>query len=233
MLKKLSVSFSLFLATQAVVPTALAYEGDPFESVNRQIHDFNLTVDDYVLKPLAKGYDYITPDVAQKAVSNFFNNLFYPTVIANQFLQGKPDEGMQGVTRFTMNTLIGIGGLIDVAHSAGLKAKNEDFGQTFSLWGMPRGPFIVLPFLGPSTPTDTLGEVAGTFSTPAYYIDHNSEWYAAAGLYIVDERAAYLGIDDIQNNDNYAFMRDAYLQRRNYLIADGEVNESDPFLEDW
>lgn len=207
---------------------------DPWERYNRAMHSFNDTVDRAVLKPVAKGYRAITPDPVEHGVTNFFNNLAYPLVILNQFLQADFGEGAHDTGRFLFNTIFGLGGIFDLATGVGLEAHNEDFGQTLAVWGIPDGPYLVLPFLGPSTVRDTVGTYGDSEADPMFdYLDEPEKYYAL-GLRIVDLRAQLLDFDSQLEStyDPYAFMRDAYLQRREYLIHDGNPPRSDDYYDD-
>lgn len=205
---------------------------DPLEGVNRKIYGFNETVDKYVLKPVAQGYRFVTPNGVEDRVHNFFVNLFYPTVFVNSFLQGKHDEGFQGLNRFVFNSTLGLGGVHDVASEMGLKPREEDFGQTFAKWGFGSGPYIVVPILGGYTMRDGLGDVAAIPINPGYWVKDSD---IKLGLMIgvtIDRSAQLLEARDLVTGDKYLFTRDSYLQRRRHLIADGEAQEEDPFLND-
>lgn len=205
---------------------------DPLEPINRKIYSFNNFFDRWLLKPVAEGYVLVVPTPARSGVSNFFDNLLYPTVIINQFLQGKGKAGSRDMARFLTNTTLGVGGLFDVASRWGLDKHDEDFGQTFAVWGMPSGPYLVLPFLGPSTPQGALGDLAGIYTYPATYLDDDTLRWSFFGLRTVDFRARLLKSEEMLTGDRYLFIRDAYLQRRQFLIRDGEPQETDPFLDD-
>lgn len=206
---------------------------DPLEPMNRKVHSFNNFFDRWLLKPVAKGYVVVVPKPARSGVSNFLDNLLYPTVIINQFLQGKGKTGGRDTARFLTNTTLGIGGLFDVASRWGLDKHDEDFGQTFAVWGLPSGPYLVLPFFGPSTPSNAVGDVIGLYYTypPTYLNDDTLRW-SLFGLRVVDSRARLLTSEKMVTGDRYLFIRDAYLQRRQFLIRDGEPQETDPFLDD-
>lgn len=205
---------------------------DPLEGMNRAVHGFNEVVDKAVFKPLAQGYRFIAPDFVEEGVSNFFDNLFYPTTIINQFLQGKFETGVQDFTRFALNTTLGIGGLFDVASQGGLKEHKEDFGQTFGVWGMGTGPYLVLPFWGPSNVRDGVGSVAGLYTNPIHYVEDDTAKYSLLAMSIIDTRAEMLKAEELITGDKYLFMRDAYLQRRQFMVNDKKVEEHDPFLDE-
>lgn len=204
---------------------------DPLEPVNRDIFTFNDAVDRWVLKPVAKGYDKITPQPVQKGIGNVFNNLTTPGIALNQFLQGKPREGLGDLSRFLVNTTLGIGGIMDVAAKHGLPRDEEDFGQTFEVWGFGRGPFLMLPFRGPATTSHAVGMVFDAFTNPLLLVSPGRDRAALVVLNVIDIRADLLSAEELISGDRYLFIRDAYLQRREYLVNDGEVEE-DPFLDD-
>jgi phospholipid-binding lipoprotein MlaA len=203
---------------------------DPLEGVNRKIQTFNDTADRWVLKPLAKGYTKVVPKVARRGVSNFFTNLTYPVVMLNQFLQGKWRAGFSDTGRFLLNTTLGLGGLLDPATAAGLDQHEEDFGQTFARWGMGSGPYLVVPFMGPATVRDGGGSIVGAFMYAPRYSDNVPLRNSLTGLMVLDTRAGLLSAEELISGDRYSFLRDAYLQRREYLIHDGKVEDS--FLDD-
>jgi phospholipid-binding lipoprotein MlaA len=224
----LAVAFAL--AASAV---SAAEPSDPLQGLNRKVFAFNQFADRWVLKPVAKGYKAITPHIVRRGVGNFFSNLTYPLVAVNQVLQGKFRLGASDTGRFIVNTTIGIGGLFDPASDAGLPAHEEDFGQTFARWGIGSGPFLMLPFLGPSTVRDGVGSAVNYVAQPVrYVIDDEKTRYALAALYFIDTRASLLDAEQLMGGDKYTFMRDAYLQRRDFLIHDGEPGEDDFLNED-
>jgi phospholipid-binding lipoprotein MlaA len=203
---------------------------DPFESANRAIYKFNDVVDRATLKPIAKGYKWITPEWFRHGVGNFFSNLQYPATVLNQLLQGKPGAAARDTGRLLMNTVLGLGGVLDPATRAGLDKNDEDLGQTLGVWGVPTGPYIVLPFLGPTTVRDAPSTVAETFLDPLSYAD--VEWEVLWGLRavdIVDSRAQLLSLEPVLERtfDPYAFVRNAFLQRREFQVRDGDVPEED------
>ena len=198
---------------------------DPWEGFNRQVYAFNDVVDRWTLKPVARAYEAITPEFVRNGIGNFFDNLTYPATIVNQLLQGKPGMAARDTGRLLMNTLFGVGGLVDVASRAGLPENDEDFGQTLAVWGVPSGPYLVLPFLGPSSVRDTPSSFAEYFVDPLTYADlHWEEVWALRAVEIVDARARLLPLEPTLERtfDPYAFVRDAWLQRRAYEIYDGD-----------
>ncbi len=201
---------------------------DPWEGLNRGIYRFNDVADRATLKPVARAYAKVTPNWMQTGVRNFFANLGYPTTIVNQLLQGKLGLALQDTGRLVINTVAGVGGLIDAASIGGLTANEEDFGQTLAVWGVPSGPYVTLPFLGPSSLRDAPSRIADYFTGVPRYVDvqWEAEWSARA-LEVVGFRADLLPVEaQIENVfDRYAFMRDAWAQRREYMIFDGRPPE--------
>jgi len=204
---------------------------DPLEPFNRKVQAFNDSVDTYGLKPLAKGYAFLFPEFFRKGIQNAFDNIAYPAVFINQFLQGKGEAGFLDMSRFIFNSTIGLAGLFDVATGMGLPAHNEDFGQTFAVWGVGSGPYLVLPILGPVTMRRGIGMVPGFFTYLPTYIDDDTVRWSIYGTVILVERERWLKKEKLIVGDRYSFIRDAYLQRRQYLINDG-LSEEDPFLTD-
>ncbi|MDX1453927.1 MAG: VacJ family lipoprotein [Gammaproteobacteria bacterium] len=200
-------------------------DDDPWERYNRAMYQFNDAVDSSVLRPLAVGYDTITPDPVQTGVANFFDNLSYPVTILNQFLQGKIGDGLAGIGRFLINTTVGFAGIFDPATKMGIDARDEDFGQTLGVWGVPRGPYLVLPFLGPSSVRGTIGFAGDVQVDPVWRnVDlHEDARYGLLFIDIVQTRAQYLDLDSqiSEAYDPYTFLRDAYLQRREFQLYDG------------
>jgi phospholipid-binding lipoprotein MlaA len=198
---------------------------DPLEPVNRAVYAFNDKADTYVLRPVAKGYVYITPDIFRRGVSNFFDNLFYPKTIINDLLQAKFLQSASDTGRLLLNTTAGLGGILDVASEVGLTKHNEDFGQTLGYWGVGEGWFLMLPFLGPSDNRDLIGTGVDQFANISYYLPGRYDVYkfSANGLNLINERAEFLSSDAIikQQFDPYIFIRTAYLQRRQSLVYDG------------
>ena len=204
---------------------------DPLEGVNRKVQSFNDAADRYVLKPVARGYRAILPKPVRRGVGNFFANVLAPVTVLNQLLQGKGKEGGQDTMRFFVNTTLGVGGIFDVGSKIGLQEHQEDFDQTFARWGIDSGPYLVLPFLGPSTVRGAAGTLTLIPFTPIGYLDDVSVRNTLAGMYFVNGRAELLEVEELVGGDRYSFLRDAYLQRREFLINDGAVAD-DPFLDD-
>lgn len=203
------------------------FENDPFETFNRRMYKFNSTLDKYVLKPVARGYDKIAPEFVRRGVGNFFRNLFEPTIIINGALQGKWRQSASDTARFVVNTTVGLLGLIDVASPIGLPRHEEDFGQTLGVWGAQEGPYLVLPFFGSRTVRDSFGLVADWYSDPLTYVRDSDIRWGTRSFGVVEYRAQLLGassvLEQAAGDDEYLFVREAYRQRRRNLVYDGNV----------
>jgi len=203
---------------------------DPLEPMNRSISDFNDTLDDNVLKPVATGYRDYTPDLIQTGVRNVFNNLSDISATVNNGLQLKGRQTASSFMRVAVNTTFGIYGIFDVATAIKLERYPEDFGQTLGFWGVRSGPYVVLPLLGPSTVRDTAGLPVDFSLDPVSNVSDTILRTEAQVLRIVDKRSNYLAAGNMLNEasiDKYAFLRDAYLQRRRSLIYDGNPPDED------
>jgi phospholipid-binding lipoprotein MlaA len=205
---------------------------DPLEGFNRGVYKFNDVADKAVIKPVAGAYKAVLPSPVRSGVNNFFSNLNTFVSVINDLLQFKFDKAAEGAGRFVINSTFGIAGLVDVASMDGIEKRNEDFGQTLGHWGVGSGAYIVLPFLGPSSVRDTTGLVVDTLAfDPITYVDDPATRNVARTIKLIDKRAQYLPASDLLDEaalDPYAFMRDAYFQRRNSQIHDGNV----PMLEE-
>jgi phospholipid-binding lipoprotein MlaA len=200
-------------------------KGDPFESYNRTMFTVNDKIDQVALKPVAKAYVWAVPEPVRNSVTNFFSNIGDVYIAANNLLQLKIADGVSDIMRVAINTLFGIGGLFDVATIAKLPKHEADFGLTLGHYGVPSGPYLVLPLLGPSTIRDTGGTVVDYFGNPLTYVHPDSVSWALYGVNLIDVRANLLGASDVLADaalDKYSFVRNAYLQRRQYLISGGE-----------
>ena len=208
-------------------------EVDPFQNINKKTHNLNQTLDLQVASPVARFYKRITPDFLEKGITNFTHNIEDLSIGINNILQGKFNEGLSDFSRFTLNTSIGLLGFIDIASDLGLTKHDEDFGQTLAVWGVPDGPYLVLPGLGPSTTRDTLAMIPDAFLTPLWLIDHDRTSYSLTAIDLIDTRARYLGLESVVIGDEYLFYRDAYLQSRNFEIKDGEVEDDFDDFDDF
>lgn len=197
---------------------------DPWQGVNEVMYSFNDGIDHYFLKPVAKGYKFITPDPLEVGVSNAFSNLLEVRNILNDVLQWKWGQAGNDTGRLLLNSTVGLGGFFDVAAMMDLApSEGEDFGQTLAVWGVQQGPYLVLPFLGPSTLRDGLALPADWAAGPVGYIDHVPTRNTATGLGLLSGRANLLNAEAFVSGDRYTFIRDAYLQRRHHLISDGNL----------
>lgn len=204
---------------------------DPWEGFNRGVFTFNDALDRAVLKPVARGYRWATPQPVQTGVGNFFSNLGEIRTTLNSLLQGKPGNAGRSTSRFLINSTVGIAGLWDVATPMGVSAEREDFGQTLGVWGVGEGPYLVLPLLGPSTARDTGGLPLDMVTYPTYYVENDKVRYGLTALRIVNLRAGLLDHEELIRGDRYTFIRDAYLQRRRFEVSDGELGD-DPFASE-
>ncbi|WP_428381864.1 MlaA family lipoprotein [Nevskia ramosa] len=209
---------------------------DPLEPVNRVVFKINETADKYALRPIAKGYVYITPAPIRTGIGNFFDNLDEPRNIINALLQGKPLQASKNLGRLVLNSTAGLVGFIDVASEVGLARHEEGFGQTLGYWGVGEGWYLMLPLLGPSTNRDLVGFVVDIPTKPLWYLSGSEDVYtlSATGINLVNTRANYLSADSIleQQFDRYLFVRTAYLQQRWNLIHDGNPPLDDFELPD-
>jgi phospholipid-binding lipoprotein MlaA len=205
---------------------------DPFEGFNRAIYTFNDKTDRYVLKPIAKGYRAIVPKPVIRSISNFFSNLHDPANMLYNFLQGKPKEGFSDLSRVIVNSTIGIAGVFDVATKMGLEKHNEDFGQTLAVWGVGDGPYLVLPFFGPSNIRDGASIPVDWYTYPTNHMEEHSTRDKMVVVEVVDKRAQLLDAGDILEQaagaDPYIFVREAFRQRRLSLIHDGNPPQATP-----
>jgi phospholipid-binding lipoprotein MlaA len=202
---------------------AQAADEDPWEVVNRAIFRFNDTLDTYALKPLAQGYEFITPQFLEDGIHNMFKNVGDVTNLANDVLQAKPAAAGVDTARLIFNTTFGLAGFFDVGTKMGLQRNDEDFGQTLGYWGVGSGPFVMLPFFGPSTVRDAVAKYPDTYTAPYRYIDDVPVRNSLLGLNVVDTRASLLSAEKLINGDKYIFIRNAFLQNREFKVKDGKV----------
>lgn len=222
----------------ASTPSSVSY--DPYESYNRINFELNEFLDKNLLKPIANGYVKVAPAPVRGRITNFFENIGYLNIILNDFLQGNVDHGLSGVTRVVFNSTIGIGGLHDVATAMNLPKRNEDFGQTLGVWGVGRGSYWYLPFFGPNTTRNIPNFLISIALSPLTYV--GGQTFIATGVNAVNQRANLLRVSDLRDEvavDVYAFTREAFLQRREFLIYNGNppiegiddiLNEDDDLL---
>jgi phospholipid-binding lipoprotein MlaA len=202
---------------------------DPWEPFNRSVFEFNEGLDAYLLKPVVAGYRFVLPEFVRDGIYNFFSNYSDIYTALQNLLQGKPDYAFNDLMRVVVNTTFGLGGLIDMATPGGLPKHKEDWGQTFGVWGIPSGPYVVLPFFGPSSVRDTFGTAADLESDYLFsFVKDIGLRNSITGLRVVNARNTYYEAGDLLDGaaiDKYSFMRDAYIQRREYQINEGREDE--------
>lgn len=202
-------------------------EVDPWQGFNRSVFEFNETLDMYVAKPVAQGYQAITPQFVDTGISNFFSNLEDVLIVANDVFQLKPIQALSDTGRFLINSTVGLLGFFDVASHIGLMKHNEDFGQTLGYWGVGAGPYVMLPFLGPSNVRDTFGTATDSL-TGLGYTNIAGTTAQQSGMWLlrnVDVRADLIASEGLITGERYTFFRSFYMQRRAYLVADGVVED--------
>lgn len=231
-----SVSVAALLTGCATTTaTGPANPADPLESMNRSIYSFNEGLDEAVFKPVATAYQTVTPRVARAGVTNFFDNLGDAWSFVNNLLQGQGESAYNSMVRFSVNSVLGIGGLFDIASEAGIERKKQDFGQTLGRWGVPTGPYLVLPFWGPSTVRDTGGMVVDAFGYPANTIDDVRWRNSLYALRVVNRRADLLKAGDVLDSvalDKYSLVRDVYLRSRIGGAASGGEGRLENYDDD-
>lgn len=198
---------------------------DPLEAINRLLFEINNKFDQYLLRPVAKGYDWVMPGFAKRGVGNVFANMYDFTSAINGVLQGRFQGAAQGGGRFLVNSTLGLAGLFDVATPMGIRPYRTDFGHTLAIWGFDSGPYLMVPLFGPRTVRSGAGTIFDTYTSIPDYLDNvrlrNSLW----GLELVDGRARLLQADELLSGDAYIFIRDAYLQQRETFVNDGVVQD--------
>ncbi len=242
--KPLAAPVIVFLTLSALtgcanIPADQRSENDPWEPLNRPLYEINTGVDKVTLRPLAKGYQKFLPRLVRSGVNNFARNLVTPRSSLNNFLQGKPRRGFSEFGRFVFNSILGVGGLMDVATTAGIEAYPEDFGQTAAVWGVPSGPYVMVPFLGPQTLRDAVLLPVDIAADPLYHYDNSSVRDKLYGLRLIELRARLLSAEKLleDSQDKYITTRESYLQNREFEVYDGNPPEDDDeffdeFLED-
>ncbi len=225
-MKNIFISSLLFLSINTISDDI----NDPFEEFNRKTFEFNENVDEKILKPIAKFYSNFPPKV-KNGVTNFFNNLEDVETSINQLLQGKPKKSINDISRFIINSTIGLVGFIDVASKIGLERHEEDFSQTLAVWGVGSGPYIMLPGLGPSTLRDTLSRPVSSFSSITFHMTDTDVNIALKTIDAIETRERLLDVESLLSGDKYSFVKDAYIQSINYEIKDG-IDVEDEFVDD-
>ena len=230
--KIMNVKILLITSLAALFISGCAFtnapKADPLEGMNRATFAFNDTLDTAVLKPVAKGYQAVTPEFVRAGVSHLFTNVGDVASAVNSLLQGKPTEAATSAGRFLVNSTLGILGLFDVATPMGLDKHDEDFGQTLGTWGVGTGPYLVVPLMGPSTLRDSAGRGVDSFMGWSRQVDHIPTRNSATAVELIEVRANLLGAGQTLEEaslDKYQFLRDAYLQRRLRNVHDGKVSQ--------
>ena len=209
---------------------SITSSSDPWQTVNKPVFVMNDTIDSLLFKPLAKGYDAVTPELVKSGVTNFFSNLNEIDNAINNLFQGKPKRFATSVGRLTVNSTLGLGGIFDVASYMGLTHAPEDFGQTMGVMGVNSGPYIILPLLGSSSVRDVPGRVISMYLNPLAWLDDVSFRNIMVGVNAVDSRSNLLAKEDIASeisSDKYTLYRNAYLEEREFQISDGNIDDSD------
>lgn len=207
--------------------TLAPIEEDPYEAVNRSIYEFNENLDKAVLEPVADSYDYVIPELLQTGVQNFFSNANYPVTIVNQILQGKFIESTESLFRFTINTTIGIAGFFDPATNLGFELAKEDFGQTLGVWGIDSGSYLMTPLFGPYTFRHAVGDIVDNLFSPINYIDDTATKYSIKLIDKIQERSDLSALEEelYGSYDPYQYIRDSYIQNRDYKVNDGLIED--------
>lgn len=205
---------------------------DPFETLNRKVYAFNEALDEYFLRPVARGYRFVTPDPVERGVGNFVRNIFEFNTIINSVLQGRAVDTVHSTGRFLVNTTLGIGGIFDVATRIGLEPRTADFGQTLATWGLDEGPFLMVPLLGPRTLRSGAGTVFDTYASLPFMSGEPELSYAFATVQTIDLRAQLLKADELLSGDRYIFLRESYRQSREYFVTGGKIDDSFSDFED-
>lgn len=224
------LSFAVVIVGCASIPAGVEPSPhDPWESFNRSVFEFNEGLDAYLLKPVVSVYRFILPEFIREGIYNFFSNYGDLYTALYNLLQGKPGDAFNDLMRVAVNTTMGLGGLIDLATPGGLEKHKEDWGQTLGVWGVPAGPYVVLPFFGPSNVRDTFGTAADLESDYLFRLLPNVGLRnSLTGLRVVNARNTYYEAGDLLDGaaiDKYSFVRDAYIQRRQYQINEGRDDE--------
>ena len=214
--------FSSFISSEEV--------SDPFEDINRLTFEINETLDEIIARPTANFYSKF-PTPIKKGVTNLFDNLEEINTSVNQALQGKPLTALNDISRFVINSTIGIAGIFDVATAMGLKRHEEDFGQTLAVWGVPAGPYVMLPVLGPHTVRDLLGRPVSSFLSVTFHMTESDVNFGLNMIDALETRERLLEVESLLSGDKYYFVRDSYIQYLDYEIKDG-INVQDDFADD-
>jgi len=219
--------------SQTAVEESPTTEYDPWESMNRKVYNFNVAVDKATLKPAAKAYNAVMPRFARRGITNFFDNLTTPRSSLNNFLQGKPKRGLKEFGRFLVNSTMGVGGLINITDIDGWNRYDETFAQTFAVWGLPEGPYLMLPIIGPHSVLDATALPLDYYTDLQRSYKNTSVRDKLYVLRLIDARHRLLTADKFldDSKDPYIAFREAYLQNREYDIYDGDPPVEDDYYE--
>jgi phospholipid-binding lipoprotein MlaA len=231
-----ALSVTLLVLGCASNPNQVPDPRDPLEPYNRLVYRFNLTLDTFLMQPVAKGYRAVTPEPVDRGITNFFDNIADVTSMANNILQFKMSRAGSDLGRLFINSTVGALGFIDVATNVGLPSYKEDFGQTLGYWGIAPGPYVVLPLLGPSSVRDSIGLAGDVVTDPLINVREDEIHWGLVSLRVVDRRADLLTAGEILDDaaiDPYTFLRDAYLQRRISLVFDGNPPSDERQKDFW
>lgn len=231
-----AISILLVLGACASTQVDGEVNADPWESLNRPIHNLNSGLDTVIIKPIAQGYEFIVPKFIRRGVTNFSRNLRMPLFIINNLLQGKGDAATNNFAHFVFNSTFGVLGIFDVATAAGIESGDEeDFGQTFAVWGVPDGPYVIVPFLGPRTLRDAIFIPLNFLADPLYHYRNTSVRKTLYALRLIDVRQRLFRAENLigDSQDRYVSIREAYLQHRQYLVYDGDPPVDDDFYDDF
>ena len=220
-----------FIGIILTLSATAASEIDPLKNINERTHVLNQTLDLQLASPIARFYKRVTPDFIEISITNFTSNIEDLSIAINNILQGKLTDGISDITRFTINSTLGIGGFIDVASKIGLERHEEDFGQTLAVWGVGEGPYIMLPGLGPSTLRDTFSRPVSSFLSVTFHMTETDVNIALKSIDAIETRERLLEVESLLSGDKYSFVKDAYIQSIQYEVKDG-INVQDDFVDD-
>lgn len=222
-LGKSAWAFLLLCALAGSPSQAQTY--DPWIETNQFVFRWNDYFDQLIVRPVASTYNLVIPRVARQGIGNFFSNIDDINVFVNDLLQLKLDAAANDSGRLLINTTLGLGGFLDIASGFGLRKNEEDFGQTLGSWGVGTGPYVMLPVFGASNVRDSLGLILDTLFNPIQYHDDESLRLTLFLVRETDSRSRLLALDELITGDRYLFVREAYVQRREYLVTDGQVED--------
>ena len=233
-----TVALAMLSACAGNIPAAPKDQraaSDPWEPLNRRVSNLNEGFYKVTFTPLAKGYQKVMPAFVERGVHNFSMNLLGPLNIINNFLQGKPGRGAKEFGRFLINSIIGIGGLVDVATHSGIESSPETFGQTFAVWGIPDGPYVVIPILGPRTLSGAFAIPLNLLADPLFHLDDSTDKWVIYGIRTIDARMQLFKAEALigDSYDRYLTIRESYLQNRQFRIYDGDPPEDDDLYDDF